>query len=63
MNIKKRQSSCDSCEFYDWDEEYECYLCTQNLDEDDRQRYLVGNTASCPFYRFHDEYKTVQKQN
>lgn len=59
----KIQSSCDSCEFYDWDEEYECYLCTQNLDEDDRLRYLTGHTASCPFYRFHDEYKTVQKQN
>ena len=63
MKSHAKQSSCDTCEFYDWDEEYDCYLCTQNLDEDDRQRYLVGQTSSCPFYRFHDEYKTVQKQN
>ena len=32
------------------------------LDEDDMVRFLSGRTASCPYYRFYDEYKSVHKQ-
>ena len=58
----KAATSCESCEFYDWDEDMECYVCTQHLDEDEMQQFLSRQTRSCPFYRFYDEYKTVQKQ-
>ena len=59
---KKRASSCDDCVFYDYDEDYDSYECQMNLDEDEMVRFLSGRTQSCPYYRFYDEYKSVQKQ-
>lgn len=53
---------CDSCEFYDYDEEWEEYLCTLSLDEDEMIRFLSGDTGRCPYYRYYDEYKSVHKQ-
>ena len=53
---------CESCEFYDQDE-YGDFSCIMNLDEDEFANYAFGNTAACPYYRFYDEYKFVQKQN
>ncbi len=55
-------ANCESCVFYDYDEDYETYVCTMNLDEDEMVRFLSGNTRTCPYYRFYDEYKSVQKQ-
>jgi len=55
-------ASCESCVFYDYDEDYETYVCTMNLDQDEMGAFLSGNTKSCPYYRFYDEYKSVQKQ-
>lgn len=60
---KNEQSNCESCVFFDYDEEYDCYVCTMNLDQDEMGRFLEGQTRSCPYYRFYDEYKSVQKQN
>lgn len=65
MNQSKKApqaSNCESCVFYDYDEEYDCYACQMNLDEDEMVRYLSGYTSHCPYYRFYDEYKSVQKQ-
>ena len=60
---KKRQvSNCETCEFYDYDEEYEENVCMMKLDEDEMVDFLSGYTNSCPYYRFYDEYKSVQKQ-
>ena len=59
---KKRQGSCESCEFYDYDEFYECYSCRVNLDQDEQVRFLSGDSGSCPYYRYYDEYKSVNKQ-
>ena len=62
-NEKKRvQSNCESCEFYDYDEYDECYVCTMRLDEDEMYRFLGNQTASCPYSRYYDEYKSVHKQ-
>ncbi len=55
--------SCETCEFYDYDEEYDAYICLCNLDEDEMASFLGHNTARCPYYRYYDEYKSVQKQN
>ena len=33
-----------------------------NLDEDEMVQFLSGHTRACPYYRFYDEYKSVQKQ-
>ena len=59
---KKQPTSCESCEFYDYYEYDECYYCTMRLDEDEMLRFLGGQTASCPYYRYYDEYKSVHKQ-
>ena len=60
---KKQVSSCETCVYYDYDEFYDEYICTADLDEDEMADYLVGMNGSCPLYRFYDEYKSVQKQN
>ena len=60
---KKRISSCDICMNYTYDEDYECYTCEVDLDEDEMQRFLTSQTYNCPYYDFYDEYKIVRKQN
>ena len=59
---KKLAASCESCEFYDYDEDADAYVCTVGLDEDDMLRFLSGNTSGCHYYRYYDEYKSVHKQ-
>lgn len=58
----KQKSTCESCEFYEYDEYTDMYTCTMNLDEDEMIGFLCGNTNGCPYYRYYDEYKSVQKQ-
>lgn len=60
----KRQSvNCESCVFYDYDELYDVYTCRQNLDQDEAEHFSAGRNSACPYYRYYDEYKSVQKQN
>ena len=59
---KKTAANCESCVFFDYDEDVEANVCTMNLDEDEMVRFLSGRTKSCPYYRFYDEYKSVHKQ-
>ena len=58
----KRTGTCESCEFYDYDEYTDSYGCTMSLDEDEMVNFLSDNTRGCPYYRYYDEYKSVQKQ-
>lgn len=60
---KKSGSCCEDCVYYDYDEDWESYVCIMNLDEDEMVRFLTGDSGSCPYYRYYDEYKSVQKQN
>ena len=60
--MKKRPSSCESCEFYDYDEYTDSYTCTLSLDEDEMVGFLGNNTEGCHYYRYYDEYKSVNKQ-
>lgn len=63
MDQKQKQTgSCETCVFYNYDEEYDVYECRVNLDQDELSRFLSGRTGDCPFYRFYDEYKSVQRQ-
>ncbi len=63
MDQKQKQTgSCETCVFYNYDEEYDVYECRVNLDQDELSRFLSGRTGGCPFYRFYDEYKSVQRQ-
>ena len=58
----KGKSNCDCCINYVYDDEYECYICQMNLDEDEMVRFLSKSIDDCPYFRFGDEYKTVRKQ-
>ncbi len=61
--MKKREASnCEYCMNYEYDEDYECYVCMQNLDEDEMVRFVKGDFHECPYYRHGDEYKIVRKQ-
>lgn len=63
--IKKKKntsSNCESCEFYDYDEYLDAYVCCVNLDQDEMLDFMGGNTRGCPYYRYYDEYKSVHKQ-
>lgn len=53
---------CEDCEHYDADE-YGEYFCTVDLDEDEAVKFSVGGAKTCPYFKFYDEYKSVQKQN
>lgn len=55
-------SHCDTCSNYVYDEDYECYVCMVDLDEDDMSRFLSGGNFECFFYQMDDEYKIVRKQ-
>ena len=54
---------CESCAYFDYDEEYDEYYCTVNLDEDEMEKYMSGNMNSCHYYSAYDGYKIVRKQN
>ncbi len=53
---------CEDCEFYDYDEELDAYVCDVSLDEDEMAAFVAGNTGRCPYFRYYDEYKSVHKQ-
>jgi len=52
---------CETCAYHDTDEYGE--FCSVNLDEDELGSFYSSNKYVCPYYRFYDEYKMVQKQN
>lgn len=58
----KKTANCESCEFYQYDDYTDSYTCTLSLDEDEMVNFISGMTRECKYYRFYDEYKSVQKQ-
>ena len=59
---KESRTSCETCTYYIYDEEYECYLCDKNMDEDDYIRLMTNQHYQCPYYRKGDDYLVVRKQ-
>lgn len=55
-------TNCDACVNYEYDEDYECYCCMVNLDEDEMYRFLSGTQQECPYFRLDDEYAVVRHQ-
>ena len=58
----KRQGSCESCEFYEYDELTDSYYCKMSLDEDEMAGFLSHSTSGCHYYKYYDEYKSVHRQ-
>ncbi|MGN0107786.1 MAG: DUF6472 family protein [Hominilimicola sp.] len=58
-----KKTNCEFCMNYCYDDEYECYTCAINLDEDEMYRFISGHNGSCPYFRMGDDYTIVRKQN
>ncbi len=56
------ERDCESCWYYDYDEEYDEYFCMMDLDEDEVCRYLASGKNKCPYYRQGDDYTLARKQ-
>ena len=62
-NKNKKAVNCEDCMYFEYDEEYEEYYCTQScMDEDDQARMAEDSRFVCPFYRTGNEYTIVKKQ-
>ena len=62
FNKMSTKNQCEMCAHYVYDDEYEENICNMNLDEDELVSFYQQRT-SCPYFKFYDEYKMVQKQN
>lgn len=58
----KAKTNCEYCLNYTYNEDYSCYECQVNLDEDEMDRFLRNTFDNCPYFQFNDEYKVVRKQ-
>ena len=56
-------SNCESCAYYTYDDEIDCYICEINLDEDEMGKFIQGTYQDCHYFQLYDEYKIVRKQN
>ncbi len=54
--------NCDTCAYYAYDEDDDCYYCTIDMDEDDYARLMTGSAKECPFWQNGDEYAVVRHQ-
>ena len=55
------KNRCECCLYYEFDEEFGFMACSLTLDEDEARE--VGHPGSaCPYFRWYDEYKSVQRQ-
>ena len=61
--LRMADCQCEFCAYYNYNEAFDDYECEVNLDEDDLARFMSGNDSSCPYFRFSDDYKIVEKQN
>ena len=63
--IYRRRSenmTCDDCCYYTYDEDYDEYVCSMDMDEDDYARLMQSPQKHCPFWRNGDEYAVVRHQ-
>lgn len=61
--MKQSPPLCEDCVYYDYDENDDAYVCTQSFDQDEMETLVRTKYTACPYFRFYDEYKSVQKQN
>ena len=54
--------ACDTCANYEYDDDYEGYVCQMNLDEDEWYRLMTDKRQGCPYYHNGDEYAVVRHQ-
>ena len=55
-------TECDTCWYYDYDEEEDTEYCSMDLDEDEMRLFIQGSFHECPYFQYGDEYRIVRKQ-
>ncbi len=55
--------NCEECIYYEYDEEFDEYLCSAPMDMDEAAYLLQGGRRDCAYFRPGDEYTIVKKQN
>ena len=60
--MASKQTACDTCAYYGYDEDMEEYVCDMDMDEDEWMRFMTDSHYACPYYRNGDEYAVVRKQ-
>lgn len=60
---KNKPTPCETCAYFDMIYNDGTMGCTIDIDEDDAYREREDRRHGCPYYKFYDEYKSVQKQN
>ena len=50
--------NCECC----YDEDYDCFICNMDLDENEMVRFLSASFDNCPYFQLDDEYRIVRKQ-
>lgn len=58
-----RQTPCETCAYYDVIDDDGGYGCVVDIDEDEAYEERSNPRSCCRYYKFYDEYKSVQKQN
>lgn len=58
----KEKTNCEYCFNYVFDEDYDCYICEANLDEDELVRFMSDSVSCCPYFQINNEYQIVKKQ-
>ena len=48
-------TECETCWYYDYDEEYDEYYCMMDLDEDEVYQIMNSRSQHCPFFRQGDD--------
>lgn len=56
------ETLCETCWYYDYDEEYDEYGCKMELDEDEAFHLSASGRARCPYYRQGDDYTLARRQ-
>lgn len=59
----KRPTPCETCAYYDEIDEDGTLGCVVDIDQDELYRERENGSQNCPYYKFYNEYKSVQKQN
>lgn len=56
------KTNCDECAFYVYNDDFECYQCEINMDEDEIYRFMSASDYACPYFRAEDDYFLARKQ-
>ena len=57
-----KKSQCEFCLYLNYDELYDEYFCSLNLDQDDIERLKYTKHANCHYFKMGDDYTIVKKQ-